>query len=274
MWNVEWNALSARIASLMEAGTYLANLGRDDFASFQKVFQNAIDLKVQIGHFRDNYGSQLPEPAGSCLARFANEQLPELTRGLPGMHAALILLASFRAEFSYLLIDSEAVGRSLVVRAFTHLQRSIVADEVFGDRWRAAFNKGETACEKLGACHLLLHGVWAFKASAQGERTDLILGTPLAGTNLSEVRAAADALVLTEWKKVETKGELDGRAEQAYEQARRYSSGILAGYELSSRRYLVMVSSDFLQMPNPREDRSVLYEYVNVAVSPSSPCHV
>ena len=111
----------------------------------------------------------------SCLARFVNGQLPELSRGLHGMHAALSALASFRAEFSYLLTDTNAVGRSLVAWAFTNLQRSIVADEVFGNRWRAAFNAGEIVCEKLGSCHLLLHGVWAFKASAQGERTDLVL---------------------------------------------------------------------------------------------------
>src|SRR3989442_569356 len=39
-----------------------------------------------------------------------------------------------------------------------------------------AFEAGVPACESLGACHLLAHSVWAFKTSAEGERTDLVLG--------------------------------------------------------------------------------------------------
>jgi len=165
--------------------------------------------------------------------------------------------------------DAEAVGRSLVARAFAHLQRSIVADSVVQDRWKKAFDEGETACEKLGAVQFLLHGVWAFKASATGERTDLVFGEPLVVEN--EVRTAADTLVLTEWKVVKDQRELTLKANQALEQARRYSGGILAGFELSSRRYLVIVSSDLLPMPALKQEGGVIYEYVNLAVSPSVP---
>jgi hypothetical protein len=58
----------------------------------------------------------------------------------------------------------------------------------------------------------------------------------------NEVRPAADALVLTEWKIVRAETELESKAQEAYDQARMYSSGSLAGFELSSRRYFLKVA--------------------------------
>ncbi|MGA8595524.1 MAG: hypothetical protein WB676_12345, partial [Bryobacteraceae bacterium] len=189
--------------------------------------------------------------------------------GFPAIAGALPTLSSFRAEFEYLLTDTEMVARSLTIRAFTHLQRSIVADGVTQKRWKDAFDDGELACEGLGACHFLSHGIWAFKTSATGERTDLVLGTPLRIDD--DVRRAADALVLTEWKLVRSAGEVTRKADEAYQQAKRYSEGILAGFELASRRYLVLVSSDHVAVPSPRQDGDTIYEHRNVAVFPSTP---
>jgi hypothetical protein len=90
-------------------------------------------------------------------------------------------------------------------------------------------------CEKLGAAHLLLHGIWAFKVSATGERTDLVLGEKLEIT--PQVEAASEALVLTEWKCVRKPGELDHKINEAFSQAKIYSVGVLADFELASRRY-------------------------------------
>ncbi len=59
---------------------------------------------------------------------------------------------------------------------------------------------GETACEKLGALHLLSHGILAFKAYAPGERTDLILGDRLVIDD--DLIAGTEGIVLTEWKRV------------------------------------------------------------------------
>ena len=129
--------------------------------------------------------------------------------------------------------------------------------------------QGESACDKLGAAHLLLHGIWAFKASAEGERTDLVLGGKLSVDD--GVRGSADALVLTEWKMIRDAKELSSKAEQGLQQAKRYSSGILAGFELSSRRFIMLVSKEFVTLPSPTEDKQVIYEYINVAVNPSTP---
>ena len=154
------------------------------------------------------------------------------------------------------------------IETFFHLQRSIVADDSFSARWRNAFSAGETACEKLGAVHLLSFGIYAFKAHSVGERTDLVLGDSV---NLSEAERAADALVLTEWKKISGANDLEGKADDAFNQARIYAAGSLAGFELSSRRYLIMVSEKRLAMPPDQSDGAVTYEYRNVAVAPDSP---
>jgi hypothetical protein len=156
-----------------------------------------------------------------------------------------------------------------VERAFIHLQRSIIADRTVHATWHSAFEDGETACEKLGAAHLLLHGIWGFKANAEGERTDLILGQRLQID--SQVERASDALVLTEWKVVRDANELVGKAQEAFDQARRYSEGSLAGFELASRRYLVIVSTPRLEMPSDRTQDLVTYQHINVAVGPATP---
>jgi hypothetical protein len=150
-----------------------------------------------------------------------------------------------------------------------HLQYSLIADEGIRTTWCKAFKAGETACERLGANHLLLHGIWAFKANAPGERTDLILGTRLEIT--PEVESVAEAMALTEWKLVRSPRELESKTQMALAQARLYGTGSLAGFEIATRRYLVIVSEDRLQMPANVLDGAVEYCYRNIAVDPQSP---
>jgi len=277
MWQSEWNAISARIAALLDAGTFFVST-RDEGDALNMaalLLRNVGEIAFALKRLLNTSGTQLPNTAAVALARFDQEfdslarNIQISTGGLPVVAGCLAMLASFRSEFNYLLADTEAVARSLVMRAFTHLQRSIVADEVIRQRWQRAFDLGEPSCERLGACQLLAHGIWAFKTSATGERTDLVVGTRL-DVN-SDVQRTAEALVLTEWKRVSKPGDQSSLAEAAYRQAKRYSSGILAGFELSSRRYLILVSSDHLQLPEPRQEPEAIYEYINVAVSPSTP---
>jgi len=136
--------------------------------------------------------------------------------------------------------------------------------------WKTAYKDGETACERLGAVHLLLHGIWAFKAHAVAERTDLVLGQSLQVT--PQIEGASEALVLTEWKLFRRGDKLAARAEEAFRQARLYGVGSLAGFELVSLRYLVIVSDDRVEhMPADRPDGNVLYQYRNIATNPSAP---
>jgi hypothetical protein len=180
------------------------------------------------------------------------------------------LLLSFQAEFEYLVSDSESVTKSLVGRAFVHLQSSIAADPKVRQSWIDAFDRGEPACERLGASHLLLHGVWSFKASAEYARTDLVLSEPC--TDWDEPRRAAQGLVLTEWKRVVGPDQTDKKADEAFTQAKLYCEQPLAGFEVASVRYLILVSKKrLLPMPEARVRNSVTYEYRNVAVDPDPP---
>lgn len=189
--------------------------------------------------------------------------------GFSGVAVAITALESFRIELDHLLTDADEVTRSLAIRAFLHLQRSIVADSAVRERWVFAYSKGEVACEKLGACHLLLHGIFAFKAVGAGQQTDLVINEPIVLDD--DIRRASQGLVLTEWKVVRTPEQLKTQCEAAYKQASRCSRGILNGFPVASTRYLVMVSEEVMKMPEPTTDGLTTYEYRNVAVSPSVP---
>jgi len=97
----------------------------------------------------------------------------------------------------------------------------------------------------------------------------LALGTKLQIT--PEIERAAEALVLTEWKLVQNADARDAKIEEAYKQAKNYAVGSLAGFELELHRYLVMVSSDVLEMPDDRQDGAIVYHHKNIAVWPSEP---
>jgi hypothetical protein len=284
IWQVEWRALSASILSLIEAGSFLvasAQVRSDDPYQARRVLAvQAQDIFGLIDGFRHKYSSQLPRLAQQRLQDFYDRNVNtfysgDITRGnsdaqFHGLQLYIALLSSFRTEFTYLLSDEkEVMARSLVDRAFLHLQRSVVADPAFGEKWTNAFDRHETACEKLGAIHLLQFGIYAFKAHAAGEQTDLVLGTKLQIT--PEIERASEALVLTEWKLVKDEQARDAKIEVAYSQAKSYAAGSLGGFELELHRYLVMVSKDVLEMPDDRQDASVTYHHKNIAVSPGEP---
>jgi hypothetical protein len=270
VWRTEWQAISGRIQGLLEAGRfYLASLSiqREDpynVADGELLPQIARVIEVLM-QFAADYERVLPPTAAASLKRFIERShrwdfTPGALRGLPAVQGFLTVLASFRSEFTYQISDSAAVAKRLSERAFTHLQRSIVADPDMRERWGQAFEVGETACEKLGGAHLLLHGIWAFKVNAEGERTDLVLGEPL--RDLSEAERTAEAI---------TEPELDGKIRQAQAQAARYASGALAGFELAQYRYLVMVSQRVLPMPPDVSEGAIVYRHINIAVDPKPP---
>ncbi len=208
-WITEWEAISARIGSLLDAGAFLmaahsAVSSSDPWGASRVLMQSAIEVFEEIRAFQARHRTLIPPAAGECLdffvykkADFFKETLDTSGERFHGMKTLLTFLAAFRSEFAYLLKDTEASARSLVDRALLHLQRSIIADTSIGQKWRTAFGNGEVACERLGAAHLLLFGIYSFKANAEGERTDLVLGQRLA---VSEIEGAVEALVLTEWR--------------------------------------------------------------------------
>ncbi|MDO9058436.1 MAG: hypothetical protein Q7U92_05360, partial [Bradyrhizobium sp.] len=57
-------------------------------------------------------------------------------------------------------------------------------------------------------------------------------------------------------------------------QAKAYSGGILAGVELASHRYLVVVTKKQVQLPPDETEGAVIYRHINIAVEPQSPSTV
>lgn len=283
-WKREWKSIKENIGELtVICNEYIAALSVNNSDSYGTIKNIIVPMARGIAHQISNIGqryeSQLPKEAIELLKEFSEKTFPcilgygknSTTDKLPSTIAHITgLLRKFKSEFDYLTSDLEGVAVRQTARAFSHLQRSIVADESAKDKWVTAFQKNEEACEKLGSIHLLLHGIWSFKVNSVGERTDLVLGEPLRDDNLSEVFQAAEGLVLTEWKR---SSNVDGKNkfEEALNQARLYAKGSLASIELKRYRYLVVVSEQRVDVPDDIEIDGIIYKHINIAVDPLSP---
>jgi hypothetical protein len=179
------------------------------------------------------------------------------------------MIGAVESEVNYHLLDHQELLRVRSERAFEHLQRSIVADPDLRTRWAKAFDSKEPDCERLGAVHLLWHGIWAFKVDAVGGRTDLVFQEPI--DDLSRVDRAADGLVLTEWKLARGAPEASQGFEEARKKAQRYASGALAGIELRSHRCAVVVTESRVNEPDDVRAGGIVYRHVNIAVAPKPP---
>jgi len=281
-WHKEWKAIEDSISDLTDIGrdfvSAMAVRSSDTFGTIKNVIlPMAGEVTERIQVLGQRYGSQLPATALSRI-----EELKDL-RSQKGYASAMnkdptrvahfvSRLQKFRSDFNYLTSDLEGVAVRLTARAFLHLQRSIVADASVREKWKDALNQNELACEKLGAVHLLLHGIWSFKVDSAGERTDLVLGEAITDRELQDVYLSAEGLVLTEWKTA-TPSNSKQKYQEAFAQAERYARGSLAAIELKGYRYLVIVSEGLLDdVPIDYHTKDgVIYKYINIAVNPSTP---
>lgn len=275
----EWVGITRAVDGVREAwSAFVSGVGNSDFhgvtnSLFIPFTQNAIG---EMAGYVDRNCARLPTEAVETSRR-ARAVLASLGQpsGIAGMNALLSVALLYKESLSPLVVTREALFVPIVERAFHHLRRSIAADPMTGERWAQAYSEGETACERLGAVHLLQHGIWAFKTGGPGARTDLVLG--LALQDESDAQACDAALVLTEWKLVrDAQGELpDDKVDQAMRQAREYGQGLLGGVELAHHRYVVVVSDQQLAgFPKAQTLDGITYRQVNVAVRPLTPSRV
>lgn len=277
-WQAEWRALSQKLDALREVTRAFTDGGAlaEYYGASNVTLVPALkDLWDDLNRFASTFGSALPPKAAATLNRhlFANPKpFKRDGQGADALQGAVFMLGilmAARADVDYALADTEVVARRLVDRAFTHLQRSLVADRFVNAKWRRAFREGETACERLGAVHLLSHGLWAFKADAKGGRTDLIIGGPV---RLDHASRSAEAMVLTEWKLVRNTDDPAAKLEEAITQAQIYCEEVLAGFEIESRRYAVLVAERNLSgLPDATERAGKTYQTVAVTVTPATP---
>ena len=279
-YRYQWTTIASRIRGLMQAAElhsrFLAVRSSDTFGRTQRLREQGERIIAEVLGFQDRFRQSLPGAALDRIGEFVKYAAPllQITNGTPDLRqetawAGLVAFGAFETELSYLLSDTEQVIRSRSELAFAHLQRSIVVDETFRQKWQAAFSDGETACEKLGAVHLLSHGIWAFKVNAEGERTDLVYQEP--SSRFERDLNYADGLVLTEWKKATSKRQADAKFDEARGQAHRYGRGVLAGNELTHYRYVVVVSEEQVQTPDDIARDGIVYRHINIAVKPKSP---
>jgi hypothetical protein len=282
MHAAQWKSPSNRIRGLVQAGQIHASLpGDDSFGTAGRLREKGEGVLAEIRAFRDRFEYALPPRAVGAIDDFVATAGGLLNFGATGVGAgpelraqsvssALVLLSDFETEMSFMLSDVQWPIRALAERAFTHLQRLIVVDPDVRRKWKTAFKDGgEVACEKLGAIHLLLHGIFAFKVDAAGGRTDLVFQTP-AG-DLSKEQRFVDGIVLTEWKKAESGDEVAVKFAEARRQAKQYARGALAGVELTAYRYAIVVSLRQVTEPDDLREDGVEYRDVNIAVDPLPP---
>jgi len=298
-WQAEWRRLEDRVAGLQVTASMtrdMAQLERGGLAHdamWHRLRPTIIDLHQGLKSFHQSFAAAIPPLAEKYLA-FALAEI-ERTGGLGNRHGPSVLpswqsvvsvvplIIGLGAEVSARLVDPEAEGRRRTERAFEHLGRSILVDEAYRSRWQRKFARkpaaavagaaggrpaSELECERLGAVHLLLHGIWAFKVDSLGERTDLVLQEPLA---LTRAVSAAEALVLTEWRVAPTSACVEAKAQEARQQAMLYKRAALVASELASVCYLVVVTERREAVPDDVTEAGVTYRFVNLAVAPEPP---
>ncbi len=272
-----WNSIAATLEGIERtAAIYAAFLGN----SSQKAMPGADDLLLSgclsaweaIARFREAFGHSVPAAAREVIERFATEHDSRLAAvrnnsDFVPKRVFVMQLMILAAEVSHAMSDQSEQIRSAAELALRHLQQLIVVDDDVGRKWRKAFaDSGETGCERLGGVHLLWHGIQAFKAHADGGRTDLVFAEPITTADESGVQG----LVLTEWKK----GTAADAAKQwgaARRQAGLYAAGALGGVELRRYRFAVLVSEKAVTPPVDVVEGEVTYRHVNIAVDPDTP---
>jgi hypothetical protein len=275
MLKTEWEPLSKRIAGIVDASTFFFRCRESDAAFSTNVLTEACIDTAEAVKRLSRYRSAMAGHAIDALERFTKRWSETESLGMTGFPAVMAyttILASFRPVLDHHFADYSTVVRSRVARAFLHLQRSLVADEAVRGKWLKAFAQEELACEKLGAVHLLSHGIYAFKASTTGGRTDLILGQNLVVDEA--ILAGADGLVLTEWKLVRDKNEAESKRMEAMAQTKLYTDGPIAGFELTTERYLVLVSKNEFDVTPTEQDGGTLFKTISIILAPDVPSRV
>ena len=279
MYLERWRAISDRIHGLVEAARLHKGYPQDSFGRVRFLRDNIGSVLSELRSFRDQSQHALPpaaviaidnltKPTGDLLSMATGQVGPPELRD-EAVFATIFQLSTFTTEMASILSDVQWPLRALSERAFQHLQRLIVVDEQFREKWQSAFRSGEVECEKLGAVHLLWHGIWAFKVDAKGGRTDLVYQQP--SEDPTREQQYAEGFVLTEWKIANSPEQARAKCREAREQAKLYASGVLGGTELTAYRYVVVVSRQETPLPDPIQDDGVEYRHINIVVSPSPP---
>jgi len=276
-WIERWQALSARIVGLMEAGNFLIQayaVENQNTGAVRRLLDELRQIHGELKKLYDDCNAQMPSAAAMALKMFCSEGVPPPSPSGDAVELQpLAVLHAFRGRFNYLIRDSEIEARNATELAFEHLQRLIAVDDRVRSCWKGAFDAGEIACEKLGSVHLLAHRIWAFKVKGSHAETDLVYGDTSGQSHL-HVHRVARAMVLTEWKVVRDEKKTEQKASEARREAKEYSAGILGDLELKQTRYIVLVALRQRTAPSDVEEHGVCYRHIWLAVDPETPSKI
>jgi hypothetical protein len=274
-WSDRWHALSARIEGLIAAAQFIVPALQQDNGDGCGIVREWIapeleKITAEMDEFRKMSANDLPQAAMVVLDKFC-ENFP-FTIGFQSADpklAPIAALITFRSEFEFLIRDNEIESCNRVEVAFEHLRRMIAVDEQIRQKWKKAFKSNEPACERLGAIHLLSHGIFAFKIVGGDSATDLAFNEPIDDRS-HIIRHAARTIVLTEWKRIiEPTG--DKKAVEARKQTVQYAGGVLGDTVLERTRYIVLVSERQIAQVQDLEADGIKFRHVHIAVDPLPP---
>jgi hypothetical protein len=277
LFSERWSAISARIKGITDSADVLAQLlqirASDPYGVQKAIGNECAKALYTLVDFARTFEAVLPTSVHQRINEFSTVRRTLFEgakeKGDKAL-AAVVLLSALRSELTFMLADEQELIRSKTERAFLHLQRMLAANSRERDIWIWAYSSGEIACEKLGAVHLLWHGIFAFKVDGAGARTDLISSEP---PDLNQAARVADGLVLTEWKLADASN-ANAKFREAQNQARLYREGVLAGIELARYRFLIAISEEVLPpatIPGNLESGGAIYKHINIALKPPTP---
>ena len=276
-WHQQWRVLSTRIDGLRQAAEYVAQAltvaKNDSLGVVPKWIAAELRATVdELEKFKAAYQTQVPPDAIEVLNRLLKRDwLSDRPEFVNETLVSIGALATFRTSFEYLMQDIEVDARSRTELAFEHLRRLILVDREVREKWRQHYDEsGETGCEKLGAMHLLSHGIIAFKVSGQRGITDLAFNEPLEANDPIIARVAR-AVVLTEWKVSKSVTDVEKRAGEARIQIREYVSGIFGTIELARTRYIVIIPKENFHPPPDYLEGGIMYRHIALSLSPLTP---
>ncbi len=275
-----WAALATQIRGLQRAGELYALFqsyhNEDSYGAGQYLREQCGTIVQSLEEFRRVFGGSLPAAATARIDHFLGTTLAQAAKDPSttqrGARGALVALAGLEAEITFLLAGRQEQIRAHSERALLHLQRSLAVDRDVSDKWKKAFEQGEVPCERLGSVHLLSHGIFAFKVDATGARTDLVFNEPPPDSLMAR---GIEGMILTVWKTAEDAKAAVAAFGGARAQADLYSQGALAGIELTTHRYLIVLTPKELPPGSiPADDRTasgISYRHVNIVVEPTVP---
>lgn len=273
-----WHSIAARVRSLTTAAQLHASFTQfnssDPYSRSRYLSAQCWEVFLELQAFLNLFKPSLSPLAAKAIESFLVERLAlfksaSTQSDIDGEQSrtVIVLLATLETQITFLLSDDQPTIKARSELAFSHLQRSIAADDEIRNKWQSAFEDGETSCEALGAVHLLSHGLYAFKVSAVGGITDLVFQEP-ADTGQAQIFSG---LVLTEWKKCDKKEQIASAFNAARLQAELYAPGALSGNELRGYRYAVVVSPHTEKVPADLISKGVIYRHILICVNPLVP---